>query len=549
MQGITFAAFLLAAAMPVIVKVFLRAGHSKSLSSSLPSSIRRCIRFVQLLAGGEQQEQQQQRGGIYPSSPLLGCSGGDGEAPQRVPQQGRPVRALNYSNDDYARTLDADHDLSLPTSLDDLLLRNIRGSIRPPSRSGSRPSSRSNSRPPSRSNSRPPSRSNSRPPSRSGSRPPSLGGMSPLYAASTLPAKPTRRPFLRKSSYDSTHSYPASVNSVSSPSAVTSSTSAVFDSFAIGLGGVCDFAPPSASDYSPRGRGRTQSWNVAMDYFSSGNGSSTSPANLTVIEVRDGVVCQREVEGEPGAEGDVGAGAGAGVGETADLVDLAAAWASSRGVDTNVGLEHFEARSMLGRAIRKFKAKSRRLKQMGARDHVVREARENWARRSLEFEADEWAAGVAAASVVATTITTTSPRSSISSDTAPPTTVYHASVPDAADPTVLEAVVEVPHLEKTPLLRPAESMDSLARDIAAVSAESELPHSPVESAAAAVRPVSRGKAGGKSATVGRRLSMSIRGFKKRSSSAPENRKRSGSGASDSTTTSRRRSMISWGRAK
>ncbi|KAI6274712.1 hypothetical protein MCOR29_005272 [Pyricularia oryzae] len=534
MQGITFAAFLLAAAMPVIVKVFLRAGHSKSLFSSLPSSIRRCIRFVQLLAGGEQQ--QQQRGGIYPSSPLLGCCGGDGETPQRVQQRGRPVRSVSY-NDAYARNLEADHDLSPPTSLDDLLLRNIRGSSRPPSRSGSRP--------PSRSNSRPPSRSNSRPSSRSGSRPPSLGGaMSPMYAASTIPAKPTRRPFLRKSSYDSTHSYNASVNSVSSPSAVTGSTSAVFDSFAIGLGGACDFVPPSASDCSPRGRGRTRSWNVATDAFSSSSKSSTSPANLTILEVRDGIVYHREVDGETGAEGDMGAGAGAGVGETADLVDLAAAWASSRGVDTNVGLEHFEARSMLGRAIRKFKAKSRRLKQMGAREQVVREARENWARRSLEYEADEWAAALAAASVVTTT---TSPRSSISSDTAPPTTVYHASVPNAADPTVLEAVVEVPHLEKTPVLRPAESMDSLARDIAAVSAESELPHSPVESVAATARPVSRGKAGGKTATVGRRLSISIRGFKKRSSSAPENRKRAGSGATDSATIGRRRTMLSWGR--
>lgn len=539
MQGITFAAFLLAAAMPVIVKVFLRAGNSKSLISSLPSSIHRCIRFVQLLAGGE----QQQRGGIYPSSPLLGCSGGDGEAPQRVQQRGRPVRAVSYSNDEYARTLNADHDISPPTSLDDLLLRNIRGSSRPASRSGSRP--------PSRSNSRPPSRSNSRPPSRNGSRPPSLGSMSPLYATSTLPAKPTRRPFLRKSSYDSTHS----TYSVSSPSAVTSSTSAVFESFAIGLGGACDYAPPSASDYSPRGRGRTQSWNVTMDTFSNSNSSSTSPNSLTILEVRDGIVCQREVEGETGSEGDMGAGGGAGLGETADLVDLAAAWASSRGVDTNVGLEHFEARSMLGRAIRKFKAKSRRLKQMGAREQVVREARENWARRSLEFDGDEWAATVAAAAAAAAdaavaTTTTISPRSSISSETAPPTTVYHASVPDAADPTVLEAVVEVPHLEKTPILRPAESMDSLARDIAAISAESELPHSPVESlAASTVRPVSRGKAAGKSAAVGRRLSISIRAFKKRSSSAPENRKRAGSGGSDLTTISRRRTMMSWGRAK
>ncbi|TLS26150.1 hypothetical protein PpBr36_05009 [Pyricularia pennisetigena] len=527
MQSITFAAFLLAVAMPLIVKVFLRPGHSKSLFSSLPSSVRRCIRFVQLLAGGEQQQQQQHRGGKFPSSPFLGCSGGDGEAPQRVQQRGRPVRAVSYSNDEYARTLNADNDLSPPTSLDDLLLRNIRGGSRPPSRSGSRPSSRSNSRPPSR--------SNSRPPSRSGSRPPSLGGMSPL------PSKPTRRNFLRKSSYDSTHSCAAGVNSASSASAVTGSTSAVFDSFAIGLGGACDFAPPSGSDYSPRGRGRTQSWNVVADALSSSNSSSTSPANLTILEVRGGIVCQREVDDETGTEGDMGVGSGAGAGQAADLVDLAAAWASSRGVDTNVGLEHFEARSMLGRAIRKFKAKSRRLKQMGAREHVVREARENWARRSLEFEADEWAAAAAAASVV------TSPRSSISSDTAPPTTVYHASVPDAADPTVLEAVVELPHLEKTPVLRPAESMDSLARDVAALSAESELPHS-VKSAAAAVRPVSRGKAGSKS-TVGRRLSTSIRAFRRRSSSKPENRKRAGSGSSDSTTIGRRRTMMSWGRAK
>lgn len=75
----------------------------------------------------------------------------------------------------------------------------------------------------------------------------------------------------------------------------------------------------------------------------------------------------------------------------ADLIERAATWAAERGVDTNVGLEDFEERSYLGRAIRKLRGTSRREKQESARAHVVREARKNWAARSLDAT-HHWAA-------------------------------------------------------------------------------------------------------------------------------------------------------------
>ncbi|EJT72197.1 hypothetical protein GGTG_09064 [Gaeumannomyces tritici R3-111a-1] len=78
-------------------------------------------------------------------------------------------------------------------------------------------------------------------------------------------------------------------------------------------------------------------------------------------------------------------------GRGADLIERAATWAAERGVDTNVGLEDFEERSYVGRAIRKLRGTSRRERQESARAQVVREARKNWAARSLDAT-HHWAA-------------------------------------------------------------------------------------------------------------------------------------------------------------